>query len=170
MNLGLNRTKVTLKPCSKNYPKLFKIECTILQKALLQSIVDIQHVGSTAIPFVCSKPIIDICLGVEAQTYQNYLPIQNTLKQLGYTFRHDFFDRKFFAKGPANCRTHYLHLVIYKGPQWLKMLKFRDALNSNPHLAKQYNQLKLDLAAKYPNQRKLYTASKTKFIEQILKT
>ena len=84
MNLGLNRTKVTLTPYSKNYPKLFK-----------------------------------------------------TLVQLGYTFRHDFFDRKFFAKGPANCRTYYLHLVVYKGPQWLKMLKFRETLNSNPNLANQ---------------------------------
>ena len=170
MNLGLNRTKVILKPYSKNYPQLYKTESTNLQKALLQCIVDIQHVGSTAMPLVCSKPIIDICLGVDTQTYQNYLPIQNTLEQLGYAFRHDFFDRKFFAKGPANCRTHYLHLAVYKGPQWLKMLKFRDTLNSNPHLAKQYNQLKLDLAAKYPNQRKLYTSSKAKFIDQMLNT
>ena len=130
----------------------------------------IEHFGSTAIPGLSAKPIIDILVGVTSleETKKVIVPI---LTAQGYeyfwrpTYGNDgppFY--AWFIKRDANRRrTHHIHMVENNFEHWDRLL-FRDYLIEHPHLIKEYQQLKLDLAESCKNDRAAYTNAKTEFI------
>ncbi|HLC69735.1 MAG TPA: GrpB family protein [Patescibacteria group bacterium] len=164
--LGLKRKTIKLVPHQKSWITFFQKE----KEKLLKVIPDIyvEHVGSTAIPNIVAKPIIDIVVGIDK--IKNYHLYITKLKKLGFEYHNNRGSKfnKFFTKGPEDCRTTYVHLVKYKGNIWNKYINFRDVLNRNIKLAKKYEKLKLDLATKFTNRDK-YTKAKAVFIGQVNK-
>lgn len=156
-----------------NWHHLAETEIQLLKSVLpTQSILDIQHVGSTAIPNICAKPIIDIQIAVNSLTAAKQDSI-DALKKLGYEYWADNPDpeRLFFVKGmpPFGMkRTHHVHIVEPTSVHWQEKIQFRDYLLSHPQDALDYEKLKWELARQYRYDRESYTTSKTQFIRDIL--
>jgi GrpB-like predicted nucleotidyltransferase (UPF0157 family) len=167
--IGLQRGTVKLAPYSSQWPILFEEEKQLLRQILSELALDIQHIGSTAVPHLSAKPIIDIGVYVsDAQSIALCVPI---LVQAGYEY---FGDRRgngdhFFAKGSDACRTHYLHMQVSGNPKWHDDLKFRDYLRTNKIARVEYEKLKQNLASTNSQDRKVYTEAKSDFIQQVIR-
>lgn len=170
--LGLKRGTVKLVNNSfKEWGRLFEVEKRLLLKTLKGKIVAIEHVGSTAIPEIQAKPIIDIRLTANLLNDLSIKMFIAPLKKLGYYYMHRFPDRHFFAKGPEENRTH--HLSIIKA-DWKNngdnSILFRDYLRNNKSAREKYNRLKQRLAKKFADDRASYTKGKENFINEIIRT
>ena len=135
-------------------------------------ILDIQHVGSTAIPGIHAKPIIDIQIAVDSLVAIKQTAI-DMLKTLGYEYWHDNPDteRMFFVKGMppfGDKRTHHVHIVEPASRHWQGKIQFRDYLLSHPEAALEYEKVKIELANQHAYDREKYTDTKTRFVNDIL--
>ena len=168
--IGLQRGTVRLVPYTKEWEILFKREKLLLKQILGGLALDIQHVGSTAIPDMPAKPIIDIAVGIK--TVNNFGECTKPLQSAGYLFRENASNWRefFFAKGPEEKRAYHLHLMKYNGEIWKNYLAFRDYLRANRKHARKYAELKETLFKKYPENRKKYTAGKAQFVRATIKT
>ena len=135
-------------------------------KGLLGNIaVDIQHIGSTAVPTIHAKPIIDIVVGVF--DLNDVLPAVNQLNKNNFIFRgEDIPGQLLFVKGDNenDTRTHHIHIVKWNGIEWNNYVNFRDYLIAFPQKAKSYDDCKQKAAAQYSEDRKNYTAAKQTLI------
>jgi GrpB-like predicted nucleotidyltransferase (UPF0157 family) len=168
MLLGLRRGEVRLVAHQPGWPAAFAREKERLRQRLGAAALAVEHVGSTAIPGLVAKPVIDIALAVASLADTADWP--QRLESVGYAF---FGDREgwgehFYAKGPAEHRTMYLHVVPIQSARWSDYLKFRDALRAKAELRKEYEGLKLRLLAAHPGDRTAYTAAKAAFIQRVL--
>lgn len=132
----------------------------------------IEPVGSTAVTGLASKPVIDLLLGLDAASdAQTVLP---QLVALGYRQGQSLSDEPgtfFLARADeANSGTFHLHVAPRGGPYWHDMVRFRDALRQNSVLAAEYEALKRRLAAAHPDDIDEYSAGKTAFVAQVLRT
>ncbi len=166
--IGLKRGIVKLSEYQKGWVSLYKAEHQKLKSALNDFVSDIQHIGSTSVPGLCAKPIIDILIGVK--TLENYVEYIDILKIIGYEFREYASEpkRKFFSKGNNNFRTHHLHIVEIDTEEWNKHIIFRDYLIDHKETADKYANLKYEMAKKFPEDRDEYAAAKSKFINMIV--
>lgn len=166
--IGLESGKVMLAPYSEEWKKLYVNEKKLLKEAIGDLIIDIQHVGSTSIPGLIAKPIIDIAVGVNTLEIGEKCIIP--LEQIGYEYKHDagIPGRHFFVKGSKDCRTFYLHLEQINSQIWKNHIYFRDFLEMHYELAVEYASLKAILADKYKNDRETYTLEKSAFIQNVL--
>jgi GrpB-like predicted nucleotidyltransferase (UPF0157 family) len=157
---------VKLHSYDASWPQAFEVERDRLLSLFPGSFMDVQHVGSTAIPGLSAKPVIDILAGVQSMTVAESLALP--LCQSGYTtsteFNESLSNRKWFMRWASGHRTHHLHLVVHGSSVWHEWLKFRNALRSNPQLAAEYAALKAQLAAMHPKDREAYTDAKAKFV------
>jgi len=168
--LGLKRGKVKLSPYNPKWPEIFKKEKKMLQKALGKMIIDIQHVGSTAVSRIPAKPIIDIAVAVPELSRKEVEKYIEPLKKVGYEYRGEDRPREhLFVKGGEEKRICHLHMVKFDSKAWKDYLLFRDYLRTHKKVATKYAELKLELAKKFSGNRKLYTANKDNFIQKILK-
>jgi GrpB-like predicted nucleotidyltransferase (UPF0157 family) len=139
--------------------------------ALGARVLGIEHIGSTAVPGLAAKPVIDVLLGVShLEDTDDCVPI---LRQRGWEYPEDFnkglVGRRFFLKrNDEGIRTHHAHFVVHNGPLWAEYVGFRDKLRESHELRQRYEKLKRDLAAKFHDQRERYTASKTDFVKEVL--
>lgn len=126
----------------------------------------IEHIGSTAVPNIKTKPIVDILIGLRAPPLSAAIA---PLTELGYEHIEDAGGerRLYFRKQPE--RTFHVHVVLFDGDEWRRHIIFRDWLNLHPELAKEYEALKVDLLARFPDDRAAYTAGKTPFVERVLR-
>lgn len=165
--IGLARGTVRLARYDSSWPALFGAEAKALQASLGINGANIQHVGSTSIPGIVAKPIIDIAiLADDLAVVEEW---QALLENAGYWYKGPdpaMPDRKFFAKGPEERRTVYLHVVHEQ--EFKRLLKFRDALRGNESLAYEYSELKKKLAATHSNDRANYSKLKNDFIKDVL--
>lgn len=166
--IGLKRGAVKLSSYHKQWAKLFETEKENLLSTLNQFKVNIEHVGSTAIPGVLAKPIIDILLFMPDST--DVQKIYAILEKQGYENRGEqgVPGRQLFVKGPEENRTHYLHITKQSNNERKTMILFRDYLRRHKNARNEYNELKKQLANKFPNNRPLYTHAKDEFIQQII--
>ncbi len=144
----------------------FQAECELLEAALGEQVVEIKHVGSTSIPGLRAKPIIDILVAVEEfAALDDYV---TRLAPLGYQHHpHDAEDeRLFFWKGTP--RTHHLHIVEFMTWEHQRHIVFRDYLRAHPEIAEWYEQVKRELSVTFKNNRPAYTKGKTAFIKTIM--
>ncbi len=164
--IGLERGVVKLAPYTAEWKQLFEEEKARLQAAIGPYVLDIQHVGSTSIPGMVAKPILDI--GVAVTSFEGARVCVGPIEQLGYEYRgeHGIPRRHFFAKG--NPRTHHLHMNEIGGREWENQVLFRDYLIQHPGLAREYATLKEELAQRYPADREAYLSGKEPFIERVL--
>ena len=167
--LGLQRGAVRLVPHDAEWAGLFAQEKGRLGAALGDRALDIQHVGSTAVPGLDAKPILDIAVAVaDLPTVAECAPL---LEALGYEA---FGDRSgkgdfFFAKGADEGRTHYLHLAEHAGAEWAAMLRFRDHLRAHPAARRRYAALKRRLCRRHPDDRAAYSDGKAALIQSLLR-
>lgn len=166
--MALKRGIVVLEDYSLEWNNDYEREKELLEKVLRDRIVEIHHVGSTAIKGLKAKPIIDILLLID--NLDKIREIEEILVNYGYTNmgKQGIEDRYFFPKGPDDGRTHYVHIVDSKGDTYYNQLLFRDYLNEHFEYVKKYCDLKQELAGKYPDERKKYTAGKSEFITNVV--
>lgn len=159
---------VELAPYDPRWPTLFKAERAQIQAVLGGLVIEIHHIGSTAVPGLLAKPIIDIMATV--RQLDDAAACIAPLSSLGYTFvdHVENTDRRFFRKGSP--RTHHLHIVEHGSDALRRHLAFRDALRANADLREQYAALKTELAARYKNDRARYTDAKSDFVARALTT
>jgi GrpB-like predicted nucleotidyltransferase (UPF0157 family) len=134
--------------------------------ALGRLAVEIHHIGSTAIPGLAAKPVIDIMIVV--RRLDDATDCIAPLSQLGYVFNDhpQNVDRRFFRKRPP--RTHHVHVVEQGSPALVEHLAFRDALRADPELRDQYAALKYELAERFKHDRATYSESKTESVRRVL--
>jgi GrpB-like predicted nucleotidyltransferase (UPF0157 family) len=169
MKLGLKRGEVRLVPHQPEWQSRFTKEKRRLTDLLGEMGIQIEHVGSTAVPALPAKPIIDIAIAVRA--IEDIVHWPATLEPGGYTY---FGDREgrgdhFFAKGPENCRSFYLHVVPRESCRWSDYLRFRDLLRADASLREEYAQLKTGLCEAHSRDRAVYTSAKAALIRRVLK-
>lgn len=174
--LGLKRGTVQL--CEHEQAWEIEAQNTILRlKEILGAVIkDIQHVGSTSIPSIKAKPIIDIAIAVD--DFEDVLLLEEELKKQGFYYRPkvDLGEQLLFASGSyydgtGDLQTHFIHIVKTGSMDWRNYINFRDYLNSTPDVAKVYEDLKVLLAKQAPvdNGREKYLRGKHDFIVYTLR-
>jgi|SRR5688572_6883046 len=168
MTLGVHFPAVRLEPYSSSWADAYEVERVRILSVVGDRILGIEHVGSTAIPEICAKPIIDIALAVQDLSVAEALVPM--MASLGYDFAGDggVPGHRIFGRGPR-VRTHLVHAVVADGQEWRNYIAFRRALLDEHELAMEYDSLKRTLAAKFPNDRSRYTSAKGQFIEKVLR-
>lgn len=126
------------------WSQLFETERQQIAAVLQDSILDIQHIGSTSIPGLCAKPVLDIAIGVKS--FEEAFATVPPLESLGYTFRGEYGlpRRHYFTKGSP--RTHHLHMWEITSDEWKRHIAFRDYLRANHEARDRYAALKQDLS------------------------
>ncbi len=151
------------------WPARFAEERTRLLGLFPTVLIDVQHIGSTAVHGLVAKPIIDLLAGVESMAVAAALA--SDLGNAGYAtsveFNATLTDRQWFMRWADGRRTHHLHVVVHGGSVWHEHLRFRDALRSSAALLERYAALKAALAALHPNDREAYTDAKAEFIRAV---
>ena len=167
--IGLKRGTVQVVAYRPDWHDLFEQERRFLQQHIGHLVLDIQHVGSTAVPCLDAKPIIDIVVAVASVAV---IPqCRQTLCSLGYIDRGDGGKDGgylFVKESAPDVRTHHLHLVAIDDPQWGNYLRFRDMLRADATLRIRYATLKKTLQEKFSQDREAYTTAKREFIRDIL--
>jgi GrpB-like predicted nucleotidyltransferase (UPF0157 family)/predicted kinase len=159
-------SEVTIVPYDPLWPQKYEVEREKIVEVLRNRIAEIHHVGSTAVPGLPAKPIIDIMIAVPQ--LDDAVEWIGPLSDLGYAFI-DYpqnTERRFLRKGQP--RTHHLHIVAVGSAELRDHLVFRDALRANADWCDQYAALKIDLADRHRNDRAQYSESKTEFVQRIL--
>lgn len=127
----------------------------------------IEHVGSTAVPGLCAKPVIDVMVGVASLAES--APAKDVLAQARYKYAPYKTDvMHWFCKPSYELRTHHLHLIPFNSELWCQRLAFRDALRADHVLREEYADLKQNLARTFEFDREAYTEAKTPFITRVL--
>ncbi|KOP81192.1 hypothetical protein AMS60_00925 [Bacillus sp. FJAT-21945] len=154
---------------NQNWNNEYKKEELSIKTFLQEELVNSFHIGSTSVPGLKAKPIIDILLVVkgisELDTYSEQF------ENLGYEVMGEFgiVGRRYFRKGGDN-RTHQIHAFQYDNIQEIERhLSFRDYLRQNPEISKEYGELKSKLAEKYPTDIDGYGDGKNDFVKKIEK-
>lgn len=164
--LGLPKGEVFLVPWSKEWQKEFLLEKDRIQEAVGQCILEVHHIGSTAVKHLSAKPIIDIA--IELNEFQDGTKCVAPLEKLGYAYKgtHLLPDRHYFNKGEP--RTHQIHMYQSGNKYLLEQLAFRDYLRSNKTARIQYEQLKQELSTINKGNKHKYADDKTHFVKSIL--
>jgi GrpB-like predicted nucleotidyltransferase (UPF0157 family) len=163
---------VELVPYDPDWPRQFAVEEKRLRGVLDPAlVVGIEHFGSTAVPGLIAKPIIDILIAVTSLARAKAAAIEPILG-LGYVYWADNPkpDRMFFVKGmpPYGARrTHHVHITEPDGEMWRRRLPFRDYLRAHPDEAARYAALKRDLAQRHATDREAYTDAKTDYVATV---
>ncbi len=165
---GLEAKTVRLVPYDLRWPALYEAEAERIRAALGEHLLAIEHVGSTAVPGLMAKPILDIQVAVASFVVGG--PLINALESIGYQHRPEdpIPGRLYFSLSREGLRTHQIHLCEAGGRNWRDRLRFRDLLRADAQLATAYVALKRDLAARHANDRLAYATGKDQFIATAL--
>jgi GrpB-like predicted nucleotidyltransferase (UPF0157 family) len=165
--IGLRDGTVLVRAYTTDWPRLFREERERLQACIGDLVRDIQHIGSTAVPGLDAKPVLDI--GVAVDSFEGAFSCIPLLESIGYVYEGELGipRRHYFWKGRP--RTHQLHMNERRSDDWKRTIAFRDTLRRRADLALAYAALKRDLARKHPENLAAYTEGKTPFIEDVLK-
>lgn len=159
---------VVIVPYDPGWPRRFERERDLLGTVFGESGAAIEHVGSTAVPGLGAKPVIDIMVGLPALTVAEGRLA--ALEAAGYEYvpryEDQFPDRRYFRKPRSGPRAYHLHCVVEGSDFWVRQLAFRDYLRAHPDVAAAYYELKCDLAARFGKAD--YTDAKGPFIEGVL--
>ena len=165
--LGLESGIVRLLEYDARWPALFTAEAQRIRRACAALPVTLEHIGSTSIPGMCAKPVLDILAGRPRDA-----PISDYVTALGhagYVHRGErgIPGREFFRRGDP--RAYHVHLVEEGGPLWREYLGFRDYLRTHHDAARRLAHVKRGLAAQFANDREAYINAKSPHVEEILR-
>ena len=142
--VGVERGKIRLSAYDPQWKTIAENTVNLLKSLLGGAAVDIQHVGSTAVPHIHAKPIIDIIVGMDS--VGNIMPYQEVLAANGIFFHREAIrGQLLFVIGDPEKEivTHHVHIVRYGSEQWLNYINFRDYLLAFPQKAQEYEDLKM---------------------------
>lgn len=164
----VKRESVKVLPYSALWPLEFLEEKRGLKKIFKDSALKIEHIGSTSIPGLPAKPLIDIAILVENIEVVDIL--RKELTASGYKERVGRLAGRqlVFVKGIDENVTHHLHIIEMGEEDWDDKILFREALLSNKELCSAYESLKYQLLENYEHDRLQYTTGKTNFIKEVL--
>lgn len=159
---------IFLFPYDSSWPEKFEKEKQLIDETIGEYITGgIHHVGSTAIPGLSAKPIIDILVGVES--LEESKPCIEILKKIDYMHApYKVQYEHWFCKPNPENREFHLHLMPANSPEFKAKIAFRDWLRDYSGDREEYEKLKQDLAKKYENDREAYTKAKTEFVKKII--
>ena len=163
---------IVVVPYDEAWPSLFEEERARIERAIGPWAEEIEHVGSTAVPGLAAKPIIDIMVGVKS--LENSPILVERLVSIGYEYVPEFVQvlpfRRYFRKMREGRRTHQVHLVERSNTEWWdRHLLFRDYLRVHPEVAEEYARLKYELSNRFGEDREAYTDAKTEFISEVVR-
>ncbi len=166
----MSKAEIVIVPYDAQWPDRFGAIRTELARLCGSTTLQIEHIGSTAVPGLMAKPVIDIMIGVTALSdIEAHIP---HLAAAGFEYvpRHEQVmpQRRYFVRRVDGVDTCHVHAVRNGGGFWQRQLAFRNALRLDPDLAQRYAALKQHLASTLGHNRPAYTAAKTDMIEAVL--
>lgn len=166
--LGLRYGSVRLVEHDAGWRRAFLRARALLVQALRGVGAEVEHIGSTAVPGLPAKPILDIAVGIPQSVDVSGCIMR--LQQHGFDYRGDAGDGggHVFVRAKADVRTHHVHLVALGGRQWRAYLTLRDLLRQDAEARDGYAAVKRDLALRFPEDRKSYTNAKDAIVEQLV--
>jgi GrpB-like predicted nucleotidyltransferase (UPF0157 family) len=168
--IGLKRGLVQLVPHRREWSDLYEAEAQVIWDWTGDLILDVQHVGSTSVPGLEAKPILDIVIAVGMK--EAIAGVVERLTQAGYNDYGDQGKDGGYLLGRETagdiCVAH-LHIVETADPQWRNYIAFRDILRHDRSIRRAYADLKKRLSAQFPDDRVSYTAGKDEFIQDVLR-
>jgi GrpB-like predicted nucleotidyltransferase (UPF0157 family) len=167
--IGQHKRNLNPVPYSREWKVIFEQEAELLRYTLRENALQIEHIGSTSIPGVDAKPVIDIMVAVNSlKKAAELIPV---LEKIGYEYRSPdpVPERMFFAKeNKPDHRTHHLNLTEKGSGFWRNQILFRDYLRDHSQIAAEYVDLKVQLAKRYAQTGILDREGKTDFVMKVL--
>lgn len=164
---GVKRYQVRLLPHNPQWAREYEVARAQLREVWGGNLLDVQHVGSTAIQGICAKPILDIA--VRLRDIGAMEPA--ALEGLGYDYcgpQHGCPTYHLFVlRGEGQISLRHIHCYDQNNGEFARLVGFRDYLNSHPQAAQAYEALKTRLAREFPDDRAAYTQGKAAFIQSI---
>ncbi len=161
---------VVVSPYSAEWPECFLAIREELLVVFSPIAVAIEHIGSTSVPGLAAKPVIDVLLGAPSLA-----EVESRIEALGgldYAYIKKYEDvlpmRRYFVKSPAASFRIHLHAVERGSRIWQEHLAFRGALRSHPALRARYQSLKLQLAQTFADDKAAYSVAKDPFVQSVL--
>jgi GrpB-like predicted nucleotidyltransferase (UPF0157 family)/predicted nucleotidyltransferase len=167
---GMQSARVHIEPYDPEWPELFERERAELEPVLGGVVTGgIHHAGSTAVPGLDAKPVIDILVGVA--DLDSARTCIEPLAALGYSHAPTYRagEMLWFCKPSPEQRTHHLHLVPTGSPRFRAELGFRDHLRAHRDVAAEYAELKRRLAERFEHDREAYTEAKADFVARVVR-
>ena len=160
--------RVEIHPYDPAWPERFAAQRPSVDRILAPWLVaSVEHVGSTSVPRLAAKPVVDMLAGV--RSLDESRPCIDLLSADGWLwapYREDV--EHWFCRPSPEERTHHLHVVEHGGRVWVDMLAFRDALRADAALRDRYAALKHELASRHADDRAAYTEAKSEFVRAAL--
>jgi GrpB-like predicted nucleotidyltransferase (UPF0157 family) len=159
---------IVIQEYDPQWPQLYVIEERQLWQVLDGRAVQIEHIGSTSVPGLAAKPIIDI--SVTVRDLAEVTACVPAMADLGYEeFPIDpRFQRRLFCKGAYNEGTHHVHFTVHRSAVWAEPLLFRDYLRAHPAAAAWYQQIKQTAATKHQQDLNGYHDEKASCVEALM--
>ncbi|PYS90227.1 MAG: hypothetical protein DMF62_05310 [Acidobacteria bacterium] len=160
--------EIKVVPYSPEWRSMFTAESTRVAGGLGKHVIAVHHIGSTAIPGIFAKPVIDIL--VEVGEIAKVDQQKEAMEELGYEVMGEFgiIGRRYFRKdNDAGVRTHQIHVFETGTDQIRRHLAFRDFLIAHPKFANEYSDLKRRLANQFPDDPDAYMDGKDAFVKDI---
>ena len=165
--MGLKVGTVKVEKYNPIWKEMFNQEKVNLEKAFKEVAIEIEHIGSTSVEGLSSKPIIDIAVAVKKLS--DFEKVKNCFEKGPYSIKEDSVsDEILIRKGSEENRTHFIHVMEIDSKRYQDTIIFRNYLRNDKEVLKEYEDLKNKLAEKYADDRKLYTASKNEFIQKVI--
>ena len=158
---------VYLAPYDSMWPVMFEAEAARIEQVCVGLPLRLEHIGSTSVPGMSAKPVIDILAGRPPKSQPG--PYIAAIRQLGYEHlgANGVPGREFFRRGSP--RSHHIHLTSWSSAVWKDHLTFRDVLRTKPAIARDYEALKRDAAIAFADDRRAYTDAKGPFIRGVIR-
>ena len=167
--LGLQYGTVRLTEARSEWAVIARRLAERIRDALGGSALAVEHVGSTAVPGLAAKPIVDLAVGLRDVSPE---AVEEPLAELGYQYRGDASDQRglvFVLDDRPGHRVAHVHVVEYGGAQWGRYLAFRDLLQAHAPARAAYERAKTELARKFRDDRKAYQAAKDAIVRDLLR-
>jgi len=163
--------RITICEYDPTWPAQFEQERTRLHTALGSVVTTIEHVGSTAVPGLAAKPIIDVLVGVRSLSEARALSIE-ALAVLGYTYMAEYEawlpGEMLFRKGLPGPWTHHAHVMEPSSPRWEELMLVRDYLRTHSDVATAYGELKKALALVFQDDIAGFRDAKRPFLQAVM--
>lgn len=158
---------IELVPHNPDWPRQFAAAAAWLTPYFGDNLVGIEHIGSTAVPQLTAKPIIDILVLVH--DIAQVAPMTNRLTAQGLVYKGEngILGRRYFRQGSDDHHSHHIHVFAADHPEVGRYLRFRDYLRAHPQRALVYTAVKRQLAQKFRHDPAAYTSGKTAVVQQL---
>jgi len=162
--------KYSVEPYNPEWQKQFEVEAKSLSSIFQDAAISIEHIGSTAVPGLASKPTIDILITIEKIGIADTL--SEKIEKIGYKALGDYINKgsRLFVKEINDTRLVNLHVFEKDHPHVKSLINLRNYLRSHPEVVKEYSKLKFNLVEKYPNDYAMYRKFKDEWMENLKKS